>query len=197
MKSRKSVELNERLSKRWLGYAAAAGAAGVSMFAVPSPAAADIIYTPADIVIPHDGIPVPIDFGHGAAANFSLWIRSYVDFGPFSSDLFLYGRNAANLVIGQGQGFAARLAAGATIGAGQKFAPTHRTFGIPLIALKRFYSNGTHTTCTGPWAQPARSGYLGLEFDISGQEHFGWARLNAGCLVGGRRVGAILTGYAF
>ena len=45
MKSRKTVELGERINKRWLGYAAAAGAAGVGMLASVQPAQADIIYT--------------------------------------------------------------------------------------------------------------------------------------------------------
>jgi hypothetical protein len=47
MKSRKPVELGERINKRWLGYAAAAGAAGVGMLATAQAAHADIIYTPA------------------------------------------------------------------------------------------------------------------------------------------------------
>src|SRR5215469_15738905 len=55
MKSRKPVELGERINKRWLSYAAAAGAAGAGMLAATAPAQADIIYKYASTTIPVNG----------------------------------------------------------------------------------------------------------------------------------------------
>ena len=50
---------------------------------------------------------------------------------------------------------------------------------------------------SGPWTN-ARHHYLGFEFLVAGELHFGWARLNVGDrtdFVG--HFGATLTGYAY
>jgi PEP-CTERM motif len=199
MKSRKTVEFNERFNQRWLGYATAAGAAGVGLLAAVQPANADIIYTPASIPIPHDGSGIEVDLNHDGVADFSLWVWRYQDFGPFFSDLFIYGRNKGNAVVGTGRQFAARLPAGAMIGPGDKFSPAQVSFGVALMALEAPYSPRSESArCSGPWAQPAMNGYLGLVFNLSGQKHYGWARLNSTCFLGsGDLVNAMLTGYAY
>jgi hypothetical protein len=54
-----------------------------------------------------------------------------------------------------------------------------------------FCFEATSTTCGGLWLN-AQHRYLGLKFVISGQIHYGWARLNvASC------CSATLTGYAY
>jgi len=50
-----------------------------------------------------------------------------------------------------------------------------------------------NSVCNGPWSGGTR--YLGLEFSISGEVHFGWARLNVSCKE--LHVFASLTGYAY
>ena len=50
--------------------------------------------------------------------------------------------------------------------------------------------------CNGPWAK-ASDRYLGLEFLIGGEPHFGWARLSVRCDYARTRVFAQLTGYAY
>src|SRR5215472_4240980 len=197
MKSRKSVELGDRFNKHWLDYAAGAGAAGVGLLALASPAKADIVYTPASIPIPHDGSPIEIDFSHDGVADFSLWVWQYQDFGPFFSDLFITGRNKGNGVVEAGRQFAARLPAGSMIGPGDKFASSQGPFGIALMALEAPYSRGKSATCSDPCAKPAMSGYLGMVFNLSGQKHYGWARLNSTCFLGSDRVNAMLIGYAY
>jgi hypothetical protein len=50
----------------------------------------------------------------------------------------------------------------------------------------------------GPWAnggKGVKKHYLGLRFDINGETHFGWARLNVS--VQPTNVTATLTGYAY
>jgi hypothetical protein len=71
MKSRKPVELGERINKRWLGYAAAAGAAGVGMVATVQRARADIIYTPAHTTV-SDSVDLNLDLNHDGIADFHL-----------------------------------------------------------------------------------------------------------------------------
>lgn len=195
-----AASLGTGLSSRIAGYAAAAGAAGVSMLALASPARAQIVYTPADIPIPQNGDIVQIDLNHDGLVDFSLRIQSYGDFGPQYRWLGLYGGpNDQNGTEPQNEirfGFAARVNAGAVIGPEQKFI---RADDNSLMLLIKSYSGGHPIyACSGPWIQPLKSGYLPLEFDISGQAHFGWARLAAGCF-GGRRgsISAILTGYAY
>src|SRR5215469_10353745 len=70
MKSRKPVELGERINKRWLGYAAA-GAAGLGMLATVQPAQADIIYTPAHTTIAPN-TSLALDLNHDGIADFRL-----------------------------------------------------------------------------------------------------------------------------
>src|SRR5215472_4024803 len=77
MKSRKPVELGERINKRWLGYAAA-GAAGVGMLATVQPAQADIIYTSSNTPLG----TATIDFGSGLA-DFEFSNASHFDGGFF------------------------------------------------------------------------------------------------------------------
>jgi hypothetical protein len=53
---------------------------------------------------------------------------------------------------------------------------------------------GTNGTCFGTWPSGA-SRYLGLQFSVNGEAHFGWARLNVTCE--NLHVIATLTGYAY
>jgi hypothetical protein len=197
----RETALGCRLEKRLAIYAAAAGAAGVGMLALASPAQAEIVYTPAHIQIPLNGTNIPIDFNHDGVVEFSFWIRSYADFGPTYVDLFIYGRSGPNGVERTGAPPTARLTSGAVIGPAQKFNLTPRMFGAPLMQLEEYYSQGggKNSFCEGNWKQPEKDRYLGVTFAISGQQHFGWIRLSAGCETGKGSAGvsAIITGYAY
>lgn len=200
-RGRKRV-LGGGLEKRIATYAAAAGAAGVSLLALASPAKAEIVYTAANIRIPQGpaGEGINIDLNHDGTTDFFMWIWSYADFGPTYVDLFLYARNRANGAEGGAAGFALRLGSGATIGPSQKFAEAHRSFGIGLVDMKVEYfgtGNQKASFCKGPWAKANKNGYLGLMFDISGEKHYGWIRLTTGACIGGGRLDAIITGYAY
>jgi hypothetical protein len=195
--------LDGALERRLAVYAAAAGAAGVGMLALASPARADIVYTPANIRIPQttDGVGIKIDLNHDGINDFSMWIWSYADFGPTYVDLFLWAHNRANGAEGAGRSFAARLDSGATIGPAQKFAPAGAGFGgIPLVDMEVVYTGvGSRKSsfCSGPWVQKQKDGYLGVKFNISGQTHYGWIRLTTAACIGGGRLSARITGYAY
>jgi hypothetical protein len=49
--------------------------------------------------------------------------------------------------------------------------------------------------CRGPW-KDKQNRYLGLQFMIGGEIHYGWARLSETCYRGNRNS-ALLTGYAY
>ncbi|HEV2425193.1 MAG TPA: hypothetical protein VGZ29_10240 [Terriglobia bacterium] len=196
----RETTLDSSLEKRLAIYAATAGAAGVGMLALAPPARAQIVYTPAHIPVPHNGYFVPIDLNHDGVSDFSFWIRTYADFGPYYVDLFLYARKAANAAERMGAVPAARLASGAVIGSAQEFTPAHLLFGLTLEKLQKNYSQrGTFSFCEGDWKQPQKDAYLGVRFAISGQLHYGWIRLSAGCQTGQGSGGVkgFITGYAF
>ncbi|HXJ93781.1 MAG TPA: PEP-CTERM sorting domain-containing protein [Terriglobia bacterium] len=166
-----AVRLKEDFSKRLAGYAAAAGTAGVGLLALAQPARADIIYTPTDITVRYLGT-LGIDLNGDGTNDFSLGVSYYaVNFrGGASGDGVLV--NFVNFR-------AAALVTGANIGPGG-----------------RFYRSGYVVSANsfgGSWYNVTNR-YLGLEFEINGQEHFGWARLNVQSL-GGSVV--TLTGYAY
>jgi hypothetical protein len=192
--------LDGRLERRLAAYAAAAGAAGVGVLALASPARAEIVYTPANIRIPQttDGLGVKIDLNHDGINDFSFWIWSYADFGPYYIDLFLWAHNRANGAEGGHQGFAARLESGATIGSSQKFVQANQGFGgVPVLDMKVNNTGAMTSFCFGPWVKPQNDGFVGVVFEFAGERHYGWVRLTTAGCVGGKRLEAIITGYAY
>jgi hypothetical protein len=123
MKSRKPVELGERINKRWLGYAAA-GAAGVGMLASVQPGQADIIFTSAHTTIAPN-TSLSLDVNHDGIADFQLTnshaflcvISSCRAFASFNT-MRIKGVQPDNGVRGYAGFFASRLAGGARIGPG-------------------------------------------------------------------------------
>jgi hypothetical protein len=110
-----------------------------------------------------------------------------------SSRVFLWVKDGhpGNAISSTGAGssvaFASALPAGKVIGPNGKF--------VKGDQRQMDNNDGPGPKCEGPWIQ-ARELYLGLEFVIKGEIHFGWARLNVNC--GPERVNkARLTGYAY
>jgi len=164
-------------------YTMAASAAGVSVLALAAPAPAEIVYKPADIAISgNDTIPIDID-GDGVA-DFSLNAISDTTSSRFSDIIFARAAQSSN-------GFAAGgapLARGVQIGyANQQFS----SFGT--IAQGRFNSPRSWF-CSGQWSK-VRARYLGLKFMISGQTHYGWAKMSETCHKGANI--AVITGLAY
>src|SRR5580704_13246868 len=70
-KERPTVRLGVRLDKNLLAYAAAASAAGVGMLALAQPAAAKIVYTPANTeLVPKTKLN--LDLNHDGIADFQV-----------------------------------------------------------------------------------------------------------------------------
>src|SRR5579864_7849319 len=174
-RSRKPGELSDSLLRRLNGYAVAAGAAGVGLMAVCSAAQAEVVYTPANVTIslfqhqlyslnPAGAQVAPFLL----AANFtSPGIAGYWDtlsFNPRSS--------GAGFVKGPGSSSSiAPLAHGSVIGSKGNFAKGNRGF----IATLGPYGGGTYNNHDG--FKFGQSVYVGFKFQISGQTHYGWARV--------------------
>ena len=205
MKSRHTARLSESLTKRLAGYATAAGAAGVGVLALAPGAKADVIYTPTNQTLTNGTLSISID----GVSSFQL-----TDFDPvvrpalgnissFFRTLKVNGLgDAGNQVMLQGS-YAAALARGAAIGPGGVFGGGSREMAQQILVTGGFTNttHGFHTTYAfGPWSN-TRDHFLGLKFDIGGQEYFGWAELNVTNGLGSPgnlpSITAVLTGYAY
>jgi hypothetical protein len=167
-------------------YSIAAGAAGVGLLALAQPANAEIVYTPANVTISTRGVTsYALDLSGSGTTDFFLSAvsRESVDTSGGTSRLIARAAARSNAVVGYG-GDAAALTAGQHIAAGRKFK------GSMLASLHTFI--GTEFTFRGQWVN-VKDRYLGLEFQIDGQTHYGWARLS----VVGKTMTAKLTGYAY
>ena len=197
--SSKPVNLGDSLYQHLHMYALAASAASVSLLAMAQPSDAEIVYTPANVTIGtnqhydldlnNDGIP---DFTIKAFGKY---------FEPVTYINSLTVRHAQ-----KGNKVAAHLAFGLNRGGAYNFAYALSS-GIPISKQARHFSAARATmtwVCDcdaggyyrGSWLshsshEPLSNRYLGFEFKINGEVHYGWARLNA--IYGG----AVLTGYAY
>jgi hypothetical protein len=189
MKTRKTFEVSERFHKRWLGYAAAAGAAGIGMLGSAHPAKADIIYTYANTPI-REGQTVDLDFSPGK-----------VDFefsqaGSYQWQGFLRVHRA-----GSGVGF---LSSGLPLGkrspigpSGQFASAVQGEFGDGSLAWRfAFLGIGNRKLSYGGGSWLGVHGYLGLQFDLDGSLHYGWAEL-AVFPGPGESLNATLVSYAY
>lgn len=192
--SRKPSNLSDRCLERLNGYALAAGAAGVGMLALAQPAAAEVVYTPADhVILRHSSLP--LDLNRDGKVDFYLNQTSGCSGEGFCQNrLYAYipfYRDRGNGVVGQNAFpfHAYALQAGAKIGGSQPF----NTAAASLYFNSRFI--GSKGRCSGSWVKPTNA-YLGLRLIIHKEAHFGWARVSARCELGTRVVG-MLEGYAY
>jgi hypothetical protein len=154
--------LGDKLEQRLKAYGAAAGAAGMGLLGLAQPAKAEIVYTPAHTIfmttserwidINHDGIN---DFRIENAADLGLGSTTLViAFGMHRDDGVLVYQNFEE---------ATPLPLGASIGPSNRFAHSASMAGA--------YDG----TGGGTWG---KNRYLGLQFELSGEKHYGWAELS-------------------
>jgi hypothetical protein len=166
-------------------YSVAAGATGVGLLALAQPASGEIVYTPANVTISTTTLNnYALDLNGDGTADFFLGAVSKASVDTSGGTSRIIAKPVqGNFVVGYG-GDAAALKEGQAIGIGRKFK------GSMMASLHTFI--GTEFTFRGQWVN-AKDRYLGLEFEIDGQTHYGWARLS----VVGKTMTAKLTGYAY
>ena len=221
--------LSEGLDKRLNSYAAAASAAevgrrarspqaaqvitraasavGVGLLLTAGPASARIVYTPAYTAVNgRYSDQFPLDLNHDGITDFGIFSNTVVH------DTYLlrvHPAQAGNAVLGKIQGVlssygaalicpvASALPAGHRIGPGSKFGMYSRMVWV-------VYDGGGASAppfgnVCGYWVN-AQGRFLGLEFTVQGQKHFGWARFNVtshGAPPFLHSVAVTLTGYAY
>jgi hypothetical protein len=198
-RSRNSANLSDSVQQQLNKYALAAGAAGVGALALGQAAEAKIVYTPTHTSIgPNQTIP--LDLNHDGVVDFGL-IDKYQRSSPYGFDhtgiLSVVPPGQANKIAGYTRfthHYASALLFGVSIGPNAQFTPGPKIMATTFIDTGRAREFSAY--CNGPWAK-ASDRYLGLEFLIEGEPHFGWARLSVRCDYARTRVFAQLTGYAY
>jgi hypothetical protein len=177
-------------------YALAATAAGVGMLALAQPAEGRIVYTKAHKQI-GSGTVFHLDLNHDGKADFDLKDTFFVSSYFSSARIFTVPDGPKNQVWGHT--FLQRYAFASALYAGVRIGPKGQFLRGSAVMAQESMNGGARRrpappSCSGPWAGVTNR-YLGLKFVISGEMHFGWARLNVSC--SNRHVTAVLTGYAY
>jgi hypothetical protein len=170
-------QLSEPIARRLNLYAVAAGAAGVSVLALAAPSDAEVIVTVVNQTIGHNQ-RYAIDMNNDGTTDFI--IRNSFEADTFSGRLAYFRDPTRVLAAADAEvwtsglmdaGFAAALPAGREIGAGKKW----KISPALLESTWGGFSEGQYDL--GNWFR-TQNHFLGLQFRISGQLHYGWARLS-------------------
>ena len=201
---RSTTRLRAELEKSLSAYAVAAAAAGVSLFALASSAEAKVIYTPAHTMIPINGAPVLLDLNHDGIADFSfvnslasnhsdaIWLLLRAGAKSQSNEIWGRGSFYASCCNGAGEyAFASALRADFKVGPRKSYFQNKHPWAMAFDVIG-FSTSRTY----GQWQQ-AKHRYLGLKFMISGQVHYGWARVSVHPIPNQGGFNATLTGYAY
>lgn len=167
--------LNDRLNKHLLAYLAAASAAGVSILAMTQSAEAKVVYTPAHrTIVPESHL----DLNGDGIPDFAFHGPLYLCGTCYYFDVLA---PKPNKLMSNAQ----PLAAGVTVG------PPGANFHGGRAEMVNFCTCSGHSAVGGPWVG-IQNGYMGLQFNIKGTTHFGWARFTVT-----NEGGITLTGYAY
>jgi hypothetical protein len=190
--SRRTVKLPQSLNCGLTVYALAAGAAGIGVLAVPEPAQAQIVYTPAHIVL-EAGSTVNLDLNHdgitdAAIVNRVSKGRSGHTFSARASLLAIPGKPPYGGVARRYYNAAGAFRPGQKIGNSRSFDSQIDLMCTAYLFLDYYF---------GSWMSSATNRYLGVRFTLNGKPHFGWVRMNTTWLEGKGGIKALITGYAY
>jgi len=182
---RQTVKLPDSTCHLLDSYALVAQAAGVGLLALATPAEGKIIYTPAHQSIARHG-SFKIDLNHDGVTDFTLQNKYSKNTSTLVSGLSVIpaAGNGAEGWTGY-QRFAFAVKAGAPIGPEQYF---------PGQQMASINAGPGATYYVGSWVN-VKSRYIGLQFKINGEFHYGWARLSV--QVQKYSTTGTLTGYAY
>jgi len=176
-------------------YALAATAAGVGVLVLAQPADAKIIYTKAKKFIGRNST-LHLDLNHDGIPDFDLKDTYRTYSYSCAGELAVAADRQKNAIWGhtvRSQGYASALYANVQIG------PKGHFVSRGEMAAGSFTGGDRRASASGagPW-DDVKNRYLGLKFQIKGETHYGWARLNVSVQSHGpANVTATLTGYAY
>lgn len=154
---------------------------------------ASVVYTPTNIRLSNGKLA--IDLNHDGVADFFLSNK-----GSGSACCF-YTRslNVTGAFVGSSQNAVIGISHDANaLTAGQAIGPRQGFLAAPLQMAAAFNDSNSFFYVFGPFANQTNR-FLGLEFTLKGQKHYGWARLSVKAGFNGSTavVVATLTGYAY
>ena len=164
----------------------------IALLALARKVEASVVYTPVNVTISGNGYLL-LDLNHDHKTDFTILVlgkRILCTTGPGSFGEVVVTPTQGNGVVSAWPGgtWAAALASGIEIDSRPSF--------YRAQALMTQYSTCLYPPQTnyGAWLE-ATNRYLGLQFQIKGQRHYGWARLT----IYPGRAGPIvaLTGFAY
>jgi hypothetical protein len=173
-------------------YTISAAATSVAILAATPPSEAEIVFTSVNGVIA-PGDKYGIDLNGDGVIDFTIENDLHLSTTPFGDDLDIAPAKGNGVWQGPRERFnqkdAAALQAGVPVGSGKPF--VFQEVNMAYASLTAFtYVSG------GPWKN-VKNRFLGLQFVINGQIHFGWARLTVLTDSHREMVRATLTGYAY
>jgi hypothetical protein len=185
------------LEKQLKSYVLAGAAASAALFTLSDPARASVVYTPVQISLT-DG-RVNIDLNGDGITDFALVDRDKYVSGAYSNRILgVVGMAGASVI--QGSAFAAALLQNDPISSAQPFEAVSQGRGrMASIGYGCIVGSGCQSFKLGPW-QSVKNNYLGFKFQLNGETHFGWARINVASKyqpLGNSKIRVYLSGYAY
>jgi hypothetical protein len=161
---KKSSEHSESVRQHLNRFAIAVIVAAVGLLALAWPAEAKVVYTPVNVTISGNG-SIRLDLNHDGITDFVIHSESHITAcGYLRAGLMgstkITPKTGSGVVVSQ-LNFAELFASGIAIGAGADF------YKAQAVVTQFVVCSGGHTA----------DGYLGLEFQINGQTHYGWAQV--------------------
>lgn len=145
-------------------------ASGLSL-AADRAAEASIVYSgPQNIPVDSLNPSYNLDLDGDSNVDFTIDWQSTIFLGDGSTQTSADG--SGNGIVQLGGGYAAALAAGDLIDGAASFATGAQVLGTSTVEEKSLVG------VTGAFPNAASDTYLGLKFDISGQDHYGWALID-------------------
>jgi hypothetical protein len=193
-KSRPASVLSPLLRSKLDKYGLAA-AAGIGLAALTTPAQGEVVFTPAHQEVGRKALF--LDLNHDGIPDFDI---HRTIFALADSAGVLVSSLNGNRVFDSGgfRGDVANLPSGYAVG------PNTARFGLggrfssiwgPAKLLYNCFIFSGPPSCTGPWYK-TQSAYVGFQFRIQGETHYGWARLKT-IVAEPQKIQVILVGYAY
>ncbi|HTS38212.1 MAG TPA: hypothetical protein VMH04_21240 [Candidatus Solibacter sp.] len=192
-KSKPRARVHSNLESRLANYALVATAAGLTL-ATAAPSQAKVVYTATTVDL---GGGSMLDVDGDGVTDFTFGFGDGVHSSIFAVHAAVAGNAVLCLPTVTGCFDAAPGIYGRPVGPKRKFVSntiTSFSFTGGGVEMAVAAAYGSKTYFFGPWAG-LKNRYLGMKFLISGQVHYGWARITVGNWLKGKKI--VLTGYAY
>ncbi len=193
VQKRSPKKLQRTLETKLRNYSiAASGMASIAGLMFASPANAEVVATKANQVLMGPINVYQIDLNNDGTIDLKLFVSnrtSYLGCGAwlYAADMGAYGAQSGNEVVVNEKGAAVPGKHGQIVGSSDHFAHSARL----NSAAGGGNSTQSNRESNGPWLKMYNR-FLGVKFQINGEIHYGWLRLNVPSPGSGT-----LTGYAY